>query len=630
MMKRFLLITSLLVLSAHVSLGQSTPGTIRFPDNLDDQDSLIRVKDNSRALLSVSMTTGSAQITVDNTASFAATGVLQIDNEQISYTAKTSTSFSGLGRGAFGTTAASHTMNTSVRGVIAAIHHTVIADALRAVEAKLGTGSGLAATNEVLMGNGAGASIWSPMTKEMLPLTLRNNTQITNPVFFGGSATGLSLTDAVLNNPTFTNLNLAGTTTAHIINADVVNATTLIGNGAGVTGVLSVGAGTGISSTGGLTFRADSNSSGSDGVMDFQGASGATAFRINPDNKAYFTQMLGIGVTNPTSPITIATTPYAAPVANAGVLIRLKAQDATTTDFTIGTNATQFNGFARPVNSTWIGWNYNGGQVREKTSDTGLGFYLEQGWHDGNPTDGYAFVDEVHLTWDLPNGHGFRPFTWYLNRDTEQVNYWHRADESIWFPADGLTYWMKLNTTELHITKPTNIFNALSVYNSDSTRAFKLYGNGTGDGSIMEFFNSDIQLRAGYNAPAWTPSAGGSAFMREGGGGGLGRSGSALYAYDETAGWQPLSAATRYGTASVTFSAIAAGAVADVAGATVDSNFSPRDSVQCAPDGVLDAGLMPFCYVNNSDHKVHVRLLNGSGSTITPTAQVWRFSVMFW
>ncbi len=55
-----------------------------------------------------------ATITVDSTTGFAATGTILIDQELITYTGKTSTTFTGATRGTNGTTAAAHADNTIV------------------------------------------------------------------------------------------------------------------------------------------------------------------------------------------------------------------------------------------------------------------------------------------------------------------------------------------------------------------------------------------------------------------------------------------------------------------------------------------------------------------------------------
>lgn len=55
-------------------------------------------------------------ITVDSTSSFHTSGTLHIDDEQITYTGKTATTFTGCTRGANSTSAASHTDNSVVDG----------------------------------------------------------------------------------------------------------------------------------------------------------------------------------------------------------------------------------------------------------------------------------------------------------------------------------------------------------------------------------------------------------------------------------------------------------------------------------------------------------------------------------
>lgn len=57
-------------------------------------------------------------LTVGSTIGFPATGTLVIDSEQISYSGTTITSFTGLTRGANGTTAAAHLLNTNVGQVM--------------------------------------------------------------------------------------------------------------------------------------------------------------------------------------------------------------------------------------------------------------------------------------------------------------------------------------------------------------------------------------------------------------------------------------------------------------------------------------------------------------------------------
>ncbi len=60
------------------------------------------------------MTASATSVTVDSSANFETTGYLLIDSEIIQYTGKTSTTFTGLLRGLFGTTAATHADNATV------------------------------------------------------------------------------------------------------------------------------------------------------------------------------------------------------------------------------------------------------------------------------------------------------------------------------------------------------------------------------------------------------------------------------------------------------------------------------------------------------------------------------------
>lgn len=53
-------------------------------------------------------------ITVDSTSTFKSSGIIKIDNEVITYTGTTATTFTGCTRGVYGTSAASHSDNASV------------------------------------------------------------------------------------------------------------------------------------------------------------------------------------------------------------------------------------------------------------------------------------------------------------------------------------------------------------------------------------------------------------------------------------------------------------------------------------------------------------------------------------
>jgi len=140
-MKRLLVLLVTCHLSLFTAFAQGTPGTVRYPTNLDTLDSLIRIKD-TRAVttLSSAMTASSttAAVPTGGTGKFDATGAIQIDDEIMYYSSKTSTGFAGpLVRGACGTTAKTHPAGTAIRSPLTACHHNVLAESIVATQTKL-------------------------------------------------------------------------------------------------------------------------------------------------------------------------------------------------------------------------------------------------------------------------------------------------------------------------------------------------------------------------------------------------------------------------------------------------------------------------------------------------------------
>jgi flagellar hook-basal body protein len=83
--------------------------TISILDSIESLGLAKRTTDVASALTSTATT-----LTVDSTADFESSGFLRINNEVMAYTAKTATSFTGLTRGAGGTTAAAHTLDAVI------------------------------------------------------------------------------------------------------------------------------------------------------------------------------------------------------------------------------------------------------------------------------------------------------------------------------------------------------------------------------------------------------------------------------------------------------------------------------------------------------------------------------------
>lgn len=94
------------------------------------------------ALTSVGGNNG-ADIEVTSTAGFPAAGFITIDQEAISYTSLLSSParFSGITRGADGTTASSHSAGSTVKHNVIAAHHNVLKEEIKAIETDLLTGN---------------------------------------------------------------------------------------------------------------------------------------------------------------------------------------------------------------------------------------------------------------------------------------------------------------------------------------------------------------------------------------------------------------------------------------------------------------------------------------------------------
>ncbi|MDC1133944.1 flagellar hook-basal body complex protein [Alphaproteobacteria bacterium] len=83
--------------------------TISILDSIENLGLAKRYTDVASALTSTATT-----LTVDSTADFESSGFIRINNEVMAYTAKTATSFTGLTRGAGGTTAAAHALDAVI------------------------------------------------------------------------------------------------------------------------------------------------------------------------------------------------------------------------------------------------------------------------------------------------------------------------------------------------------------------------------------------------------------------------------------------------------------------------------------------------------------------------------------
>lgn len=137
------------------------PGTVNFPASLDSATSLIDAANNAATTLTVAISNSATTLAVASTVDFPASGAISIEDEIIFYTGITSNSFTGCGRGQDGTSAAAHASGTAVQGLIVAAHHTTLANAVIALETKLGSGASTPSSGKTLRATGTGTSEWT-------------------------------------------------------------------------------------------------------------------------------------------------------------------------------------------------------------------------------------------------------------------------------------------------------------------------------------------------------------------------------------------------------------------------------------------------------------------------------------
>lgn len=117
-------------------------GVINYPASLDTPQNLIEAGNRSLTTLTADITASATTLSVADTATFPPSGTLSIDAEIAYYASRVPTSFHGVERGREGTTAAAHLTGSEVRGRITARHHSVLAEAIIALEQRLGVGAG--------------------------------------------------------------------------------------------------------------------------------------------------------------------------------------------------------------------------------------------------------------------------------------------------------------------------------------------------------------------------------------------------------------------------------------------------------------------------------------------------------
>lgn len=121
----------------------SVPFTTNYPTAVDDATSLGDAANRfATTLQAPGLTAGATSMTVASTTGAPTSGALTVDSEEIYYTGKTGTTFTGLLRGQDGSVAASHNVGATVEGRILAAHHKALRAAIIATQTKVDSLSG--------------------------------------------------------------------------------------------------------------------------------------------------------------------------------------------------------------------------------------------------------------------------------------------------------------------------------------------------------------------------------------------------------------------------------------------------------------------------------------------------------
>jgi hypothetical protein len=250
-------------------------GTSNYPTSLDTVVELIQAANNAQTTLNGALTANATTVAVISTALFANTGCFAVDNELISYTGKTGTSFTGCVRGFDGSTAATHNSGSTVSDVVTTRHHEVVVDAILALQQKLGSGVSTPSAGTVLKGTGAGSSAFGAITAGEIDLT----NAITNAMVNSSAAIAyskLNLTNSIVNADVASGAAVAYSKlalTGSIVNADVATGAAIdYGKLAALTAdrmLVSSGAGEVSAST--LTWNATDSAIGALKAIDFTG-----------------------------------------------------------------------------------------------------------------------------------------------------------------------------------------------------------------------------------------------------------------------------------------------------------------------------------------------------------------------
>jgi hypothetical protein len=144
------------------------PGTVLYPAAEDSAASLIESANQALSTLAGALAIDGSSFTVQagQGAKFSASGVVQIDLEILAYGTRSGDTFSDLTRGMEGTAPAAHGDQSYVAQEVTARSHSVLSEAIRKTQHKIGIGDDTPTDGDFLRGTGAGISTWAPITTQ--------------------------------------------------------------------------------------------------------------------------------------------------------------------------------------------------------------------------------------------------------------------------------------------------------------------------------------------------------------------------------------------------------------------------------------------------------------------------------
>lgn len=154
-------------------------GVTNFPTSLDNAASILNQVNDCSSLLNSAITDSATSLDVVDASLFPTAGIARIEDEFIKWTGKSTNTLTGLTRGAYSSAAASHAAAADVRMTLMAGYHNVLADAMIAIETKIGTGSSTPTSGKALMGNGTGTSAWTALPTELIIACSDESTALT-------------------------------------------------------------------------------------------------------------------------------------------------------------------------------------------------------------------------------------------------------------------------------------------------------------------------------------------------------------------------------------------------------------------------------------------------------------------